>query len=330
MLALLAIYSVSSVEAEGVVSTAREPITVPGNFPTIQEAVDAACPGDTIEVESGIYRENVDVYKSLTLRGVDTGPGMPIIDAGHWVSGITLYQDCVTLAGFIITNSSLGAGVEVQSDCNIIFNNTIAGNSLNGLKIKGQRSGNIISENRITGNGFSGLAFDGEAIDNTILDNEISKNGFGGVSFTEVALNNLVMGNNISANGFVGVQFKERSRENYIVGNLITGNRFGGIDLLGNASCNLITGNLLIRNNFTGLSLSQNTSCNLVFENYLLDNMKHGATDGGFGNRWDNGTIGNYYSDFACEDKDGNGICDNLCGIYGGSGLDRYPLASMT
>lgn len=320
-------YSASLSKEPTPVSTARETIKVPTDFPTIQDAVDAACPGDTIEVESGSYRENVDVYKRLTLQGIDTGMGMPLIDAGHWVSGITLNQDCVTVAGFIITNSSLGAGVEIQSDYNIIFNNTITGNSLKGLKFKGERSGNIISENRISRNGFSGLAFDGEAIDNTILDNDISKNGFGGVSFTEVALGNLIMGNNISENGFVGIQFKDRSMDNYIVRNLVVGNKFGGIDLLGNASCNQITGNLLVRNNFTGLSLSQNTSCNLAFDNYLLDNLEHSASDGGSGNRWDNGTIGNYYSDFECEDKDGNGICDNACGIYGGSGLDRYPLA---
>lgn len=45
---------------------------VPGEFPTIQSAVDAADPGDLILIESGVYKETVQVNTpGLTLRGVD-------------------------------------------------------------------------------------------------------------------------------------------------------------------------------------------------------------------------------------------------------------------
>lgn len=50
---------------------------VPGDFPTIQAAVDAAAEGDTILVAPGIYVEHVVVSKShLTLRGA--GPISPV------------------------------------------------------------------------------------------------------------------------------------------------------------------------------------------------------------------------------------------------------------
>ncbi|NIA11877.1 MAG: hypothetical protein GWP10_19660 [Nitrospiraceae bacterium] len=39
------------------------------DFTSIQAAVDAASAGDTIEVRSGTYVENVDVDKRLTLVG---------------------------------------------------------------------------------------------------------------------------------------------------------------------------------------------------------------------------------------------------------------------
>lgn len=45
---------------------------VPGDYPTIQAAVDAAEPGDLILIDRGVYREAVDVgTPGVTIRGVD-------------------------------------------------------------------------------------------------------------------------------------------------------------------------------------------------------------------------------------------------------------------
>ena len=45
---------------------------VPGEYPTIQAAVDASEPGDLILIEAGVYRESVDVRTpGVTIRGVD-------------------------------------------------------------------------------------------------------------------------------------------------------------------------------------------------------------------------------------------------------------------
>jgi nitrous oxidase accessory protein len=75
------------------------------DYASIQAAIEVADPSDTIEVQSGTYYENVDVNKTLILKGVDTGDGKPVVDAGGRGSAITLSANGITLDGFTVTNS---------------------------------------------------------------------------------------------------------------------------------------------------------------------------------------------------------------------------------
>jgi len=97
----------------------------------IQDAIDAASPGDTIEVYSGTYYENVNVTKQLTLLGVDTGMGQPVVDADESGSAIVLSVDGTVLKGFKAVNSGYywrGAGIMVISKNNTISNNNLSSN----------------------------------------------------------------------------------------------------------------------------------------------------------------------------------------------------------
>ena len=65
-------------------------IRVPGDFATIQAAVNAAKPNDTIEIAAGTYPERIVINKSdLTLMGLEGSSGArPILD-GTTVDGGT-------------------------------------------------------------------------------------------------------------------------------------------------------------------------------------------------------------------------------------------------
>ncbi|TET81976.1 hypothetical protein E3J38_02975, partial [candidate division TA06 bacterium] len=50
------------------IEAAASVLNVPSDYPTIQEAIDAASRGDTVKVGPGIYYENVRISKRLVLR----------------------------------------------------------------------------------------------------------------------------------------------------------------------------------------------------------------------------------------------------------------------
>ncbi|HWQ96236.1 MAG TPA: NosD domain-containing protein [Candidatus Methylomirabilis sp.] len=94
----------------------------------IQDAVDAASSGDTIQVQSGTYYENVNVNKQLILRGIE----MPVVDANGSGSAITLSADGIRLEGFTATGSGLytEAGIKINSNNNMLSGNNVSNNDL--------------------------------------------------------------------------------------------------------------------------------------------------------------------------------------------------------
>ena len=162
-------------------------IYVPDDYKTIQGAIDAASPGDTVIVRSGIYYENVHLNKQLSL----IGEGMPTIDARGIGSAITITANNTLIKGFRCVNtfSQNAAGIKVESDGNIIRDNICKNNVYFGILLWNS-SKNIIfnntcedngggihlrnsSENRILMNTFINC---GLSIGNNSDDNEVSGN----------------------------------------------------------------------------------------------------------------------------------------------------------
>jgi len=114
-------------------------IHVPGDYPTIQEAIDAAAPGWTILVAAGTYtgplNTNLDFGgRDIELRS-EGGPEVTIIDCAGAPVGLTFHSGETVAAivdGFTITRGG-PHGIRCQGSSPTIRNCIVAWNPLNGM-----------------------------------------------------------------------------------------------------------------------------------------------------------------------------------------------------
>ena len=145
-------------------------IHVPGDYRTIQAAIDAASDGDTVVVADGTYggrgNKNIDFNgKELTVQS-QNGPEHCVIDCGGQGRGFYFHsgelEDAV-VAGFTITNgrmSDYGGGIYIVGSsptithC-IIVNNRVIGSSKKVTGTTGGHSsgGKVSSANALFGDG---------------------------------------------------------------------------------------------------------------------------------------------------------------------------------
>ena len=91
------------------VTASRADIFVPADYPTIQAAIDAASPGDTIHLAAGRYSETLAINKTLTLAGSGTNNCVLYCQTNIPLVAIT-GPATVTLSNFEVNGGTYSAG----------------------------------------------------------------------------------------------------------------------------------------------------------------------------------------------------------------------------
>lgn len=140
----------------------------PGNYSTIQEAIDASNHGDTIYVYSGMYYENIVVDKGITLHGEEKNT--TVIDGAGYGDIISIFADHVVVRGFTIANGHFGILIRNASYHRIEGNNI--SNNLRGISLQGCRSV-LITNNTFYYNQYGIRLYSSSSI-------SVRRNNFGG------------------------------------------------------------------------------------------------------------------------------------------------------
>src|SRR5215208_6748836 len=146
--------------ATGIGSAAAESSVV-GPGESIQKAINAAGPGDTIAVLGGVHRESVKVKKDgVSLRGVDAVLKPPAKSTSSpscgGVSGFCVQADDVSISGFTVRDfPDFGIGAFGAQNARFVANSTF-NNGEYGITAFSSTGTRIVS-NHTSGSDLAGI-----------------------------------------------------------------------------------------------------------------------------------------------------------------------------
>ena len=119
-------------------SASAATLDVPAAFATIQDAIDAAAPGDTVLVAPGTYHERIDFLgKEIVVKGSAADPSLTVIDADLLGTAVTIGGGVgpdAKLVGFTIRegSSTTGGGIDIVGSptirsCKLRLNDATSG-----------------------------------------------------------------------------------------------------------------------------------------------------------------------------------------------------------
>ena len=311
-----------------------------GRLSTIQQAVDAAKPGDTVRVAPGTYTENVVVNKQLTITAISGRPTVQAADPSKDV--FLLSSPGVRIDGLTITGGA--SGVEIQGVSKCVVTNVIAQDNVRAVYLANSTQ-NEISNSNLAGNGY-GVYGDG-ASNNTISSNVATGERGNGIAlgdgiFLNYGDSNIITRNNLSANHVFGISLYTSTR-NIISNNTMSDNDNVGVRLGPGSNNNTLTFNTIARNGqisqqvsesfpTSGILIVSATGNQIYLNNFISQpNAIVGASAAilnspekmvyTYNSVEQTGYMSNYYSDYNGTAAQGNGI-GSQPSAYG----DKYPL----
>jgi hypothetical protein len=150
--------STQSVECQFDVQGDPATLTVPTDYATIQAAIDAARPLDTVHVLPGTYDENLRLKSGV--RHIGSGPESTILDGGGRPTSLIDFTDAhdVVVSDFTLRNVGQGVGCGQPDDVLVCGGNWYAsavyadGHSVWGDSDPCNDPSILLSDNVITGN----------------------------------------------------------------------------------------------------------------------------------------------------------------------------------
>jgi parallel beta-helix repeat protein len=334
-------------------------IVVPDDYPTIQEAINAANEGDTIFVKKGNYDgpigQTVVINKTVSLVGEDaentkinfhplwveawffTLPSyyetpMQITANDVMVSGLTITSDGSSIS--ITGNRTRIAGCIIKTSLRVDagFYNEITENALSGVSCHG-------SHCLIDANNFEAGGIDVGGSHNLVQGNVVTNAGNRATGISLEASNTIIFNNTVKRN-YCGISVYDEGSNNLIYSNSIIHNVYGFVAWGGNN--NTFFANDLV-NNTCGVEVGylggSPTNCTLHHNNFFgsIQQVSTRSSQTYIPGLWsepfnrtglfDDGREGNYWSDYVGTDSDGDGKGDNPY-VIDLDRKDNYPLMS--
>ncbi len=259
---------------------------------TIQDAIDAANPGEEILVTNGVYSTGSRVVLGMTNRVAVTmplsivsanGPGLTAIDGGGVIRCVAM-ADGSSLTGFTITNGATaenGGGVRCDTTNVAINFCAFSGNSAviqGGGAYQGMLNNCTLTGNSAAGNAAGypgGGAAAGSVLTACVVNaNSSSGYGMGAGLFNCIARRCYVTSN--SAPQAVAGGASQSTLENCLVANNYSGGAGGGADSSTLVNCTVVD-NTAYLGAGGGLNACAATNCIIYFNSFLYS-LGFGAT----------------------------------------------------
>ena len=262
-------------------------IYVPTDYPTIQQAIDAASPGDTVFVYNGTYYEGDGVKISkdrITLQGEDANT---TTIHGKWTAEKVVHVNgsYVNVSGFSVTGSTqMGCGICVGActympipeppptpaptdNCIISDNNILDG--YYGIYLSSSNN-SIVSRNNASEHGeFEGNIYLKNSNNCLISDNIANNNNYGsGISLRDSG--NCKLENNTANLNDRGICLS--SSNNCSIVNNIANSNDRGICLSSSNNCSIV--NNIANSNYYSIYLGD--SSNSTLENNIANSNRYG------------------------------------------------------
>jgi parallel beta-helix repeat protein len=236
--------------------------------------------------------------------------------------------DRITVENVSITENLYGLMLFGTTN-SLITESTFRRNSEHGIYVR-HSSNNVFSGNDIVSNFWDGVYVE-DSPNNTFVQNHVANNFRSGV---EVGANDCsIMRNNVTSNGEAGIKLNG-AKNNSIVENYVAGNDPGILLIWGTSQCKIV-GNTITENDKWGMRIEGSKIDSVIHHNNFINNRVNQSLQISIPwpadpNVWDDGTEGNYWSDYQSRYPNTSEIASTGVGdtpfFINENNIDRFPL----